>query len=133
MSNTTTLGNTTITAECQQTVLKWEETCKEFMAALNTTIDQLPQDIKDCSKGDSLSPFKSCKEDQKKAGLEKVCPGFKKLDECSMKVFSCHEESKRVWEEGMKETNSDCAPYFKSDSQGLSSMMPWTLLLLLFV
>jgi hypothetical protein len=124
------------TPECRKTFKETWKNCKKQQETLNKTMNQLPQDFKDCSeKSDNKSDsFKFCTPDQKKAGLEMICPAFNKYEECMKPAVSCLDErTTRLHEEDMKEYNSECAPYIKSNSQGLSSMIPWTLFLLLFV
>jgi hypothetical protein len=97
---------------------------------------QFPKDIKDCAdkSDDKSDPFKFCTPDQRKAGLDILCPPSVNVYECMKPVLSCLEESHRLAQEAFgKGVSSLCASYIKSDSQGLSSMMPWTLLLLCFV
>jgi hypothetical protein len=113
--------------ECQQTDRSnLEKTCgAEYEPLLDFRL------LPDLLCASSAKEF-NCTSDREKKSREKVCPILKAFNDCAKQVeFTCKNEEDILGKDYENIFNlAECA---KSDSQGLSFMMPWTLFLLFFV
>jgi hypothetical protein len=143
MNDTASLGNrnmTNTTLECVNKGLELINQCTkdsfDSYSENKKEWEQLPQETKDCTNktDDKSDLFKFCTPEQKQANLKLICPPLLKYKECMKPIDTCLLSLDKAFRPVQEENPFDkyCASY-NSDSQGLSSMMPWTLLLLLFV